>query len=186
MALLPPDSTGRHEPGKDAAARRQRARFARDVGDEHGQAWAHEPRRKRSKFTVGSAAVLLAFVLLGALLLVLDDGDNGLVKANCVTPAIDAGPARIKVGTDFAWQAAGPQAGPYVVTLDASTVTGPATGPVTLDTGRLLAGPTVLSGCRSAQTVTDGPGTAGSHEVNLFRRSATGWDRVAVALLDVS
>jgi hypothetical protein len=186
MALLPPDSTGRHDPGKEEAARRQRARFARDVGDEQGQAWAHEPRRKRSKFTIGSAVILLAFVVLGGLVVVLNKGANGLVAVNCDTPAIDAGPARIKAGTDFAWQAAGPQAGPYVVTLDAGTVTGPATGPVTLDSGRLLAGPTALSGCRSAQTVTDGPGTAGSHEVTLFRRSASGWDRVAVALLDVS
>jgi hypothetical protein len=185
MALLPPDSTGRHDPGKDAAARRQRARFARDVGDEQGQAWAHEPRRKRSKFTIGTTAFLLAFVLLGALPLLLHKGD-GLVPVNCDTPAVEVGPARVNAGTDFAWQAAGPQAGPYVVTLDASVVTGPATGPVRLDSGRLLAGPTELSGCRSAQTVADGPGTEGSHEVALFRRSASGWDRVAVVLLDVS
>lgn len=186
MALLPPDSTGRHDPGKDAAARRQRARFARDVGDEQGQAWAHEPRRKRSKLTIGTAAVFIAFVLLGAVPMLLNRGDTGLVKANCNAPAVEAGPARIKVGTDFAWQAAGPVVGPYVVTLDAATVTGPPAGPVTVDGGRVLAGPTTLSACRSAQTVAAGPGTKGSHEVTLFRRSATGWDRVAVAVLDVS
>ena len=186
MALLPPDSTGRHDPGKDAAARRQRARFARDVGDEQGQAWAHEPRRKRGKLTVGSAAVFVVFVVLGGLVVVLNGGGSGLVKPNCDTPALEAGPARIKVGTDFAWQAAGPVIGPYVVPLDASTVTGPATGPVTVDSGRVLSGPTGLSNCRSAQTVTGGPTTKGSHEVTLFRRSAAGWDRVAVALLDVS
>jgi hypothetical protein len=186
MALLPPDSTGRHDPGKDAAARRQRARFARDVGDEQGQAWAHEPRRKRSKLTIGTAVVFVAFVVLGALPMLLHKGDNGLVQPNCDVPAVDAGPARIKLGTDFAWQAAGPVIGPYVVTLDASTVTGPPTGPITVDAGRVLSGPTGLSGCRSAQTVTAGPGTKGSHEVALFRRSATGWDRVAVALLSVS
>jgi hypothetical protein len=186
MALLPPDSTGRHDPGKEAAARRQRARFARDVGDEQGQAWAHEPRRKRSKLTIGTAVVFVAFVVLGALPLLLHKGDSGLVQPNCDVPAVDAGPARIKLGTDFAWQAAGPVIGPYVVTLDASTVTGPPTGPITVDAGRVLSGPTGLSGCRSAQTVTAGPGTKGSHEVALFRRSATGWDRVAVALLSVS
>ncbi len=186
MALLPPDSTGRRDPGKDAAARRQRARFARDVGDEQGQAWAHEPRRRRSKLTVGTAAVFIAFVLVGAVPMLLHKGETGLVKANCDAPAVEAGPARIKVGTDFAWQAAGPVIGPYVVTLDAGTVTGPPTGPVTVDGGRVLAGPTSLTECRSAQTVTAGPGTKGSHEVTLFRRSATGWDRVAVALLDVS
>lgn len=186
MALLPPDSTGRRDPGKDAAARRQRARFARDVGDEQGQAWAHEPRRKRSKLTLGTAAVFIAFIVLGAVPMLLHEGGTGLVEASCDAPAVEAGPARIKVGTDFAWQAAGPVIGPYVVTLDAATVTGPPTGPVTVDGGRVLAGPTSLSGCRSAQTVTAGPATKGSHEVTLFRRSATGWDRVAVALLDVS
>lgn len=186
MALLPPDSTGRHDPGKDAAARRQRARFARDVGDEQGQAWAHEPRRRRSKLTIGTAAVFIAFVVLGALPMLLRDGGTGLVKVNCDVPGLEAGPSRIKVGTDFAWQAAGPVIGPYVVTLDAGTVTGPPTGPVTVDSGRVLSGPTGLTGCRSAQTVTDGPSTKGSHEVALFRRTATGWERVAVALLDVS
>ena len=186
MALLPPDSTGRHDPGKDAAARRQRARFARDVGAEQGQAWAHEPRRKRSKLTIGTAAVFIAFVVLGALPMLLHKGGNGLLQANCDTPAVEAGPARIKAGTDFAWQAAGPVIGPYVVTIDASTVTGGPSGPVTVDSGRVLSGPTGLTDCRSAQTVTTGPTTKGSHEVTLFRRSATGWDRVAFALLDVS
>jgi hypothetical protein len=186
MALLPPDSTGRRDPGKDAAARRQRARFARDVGDEHGQAWAHEPRRRRSKLTVGVAVVFVVFVVLGALPLLLHKGDGGLVQPNCDTPAVEAGPGRIKAGANFAWQAAGPVIGPYVVTLDASAVTGPPTGPVAVDGGRVLSGPTGLSGCRSAQTVTAGPTAKGSHEVALFRRSATGWNRVAVALLDVS
>ena len=43
MALLPPDSPRRRDRGKEEAARKQRARFARDVGDEHGLAWAHQP-----------------------------------------------------------------------------------------------------------------------------------------------
>jgi hypothetical protein len=186
MALLPPDSTGRHDPGKDEAARRQRARFARDVGDEQGQAWAHEPRRKRSKLTVGTAAVFIAFLVLGALPMLLHKGTSGLLQANCDTPAVETGPARVKAGTDFAWQVAGPVIGPYVVTLDASAVTGPLTGPVTVDAGRVLAGPTTLAGCRSAQTVTAGPSSKGSHQVALFRRSGTGWERVAIASLDVS
>jgi hypothetical protein len=185
MALLPPDSNRRHDPAKDAAARRQRARFARDVGDEQGQAFAYEPRRKRSKLTIGTAAVFIAFVLLGAVPLLQHRG-SGLLPANCDTPAVEVGTPRIKTGTDFAWQAAGPATGPYVVTLDGSTVTGPATGPVTVDTGRVLSGPTDLSGCRSAQAVTDGPATKGSHEVVLFRRSAAGWERAATASLDVS
>lgn len=186
MALLPPDSTGRHDPGKDEAARRQRARFARDVGDEQGQAWAHEPRRKRSKLTLGAAVLFAAFLLLGALPVLLRHGQSGLLQADCDTPAVETGPVRVKAGTDFAWQVAGPVIGPYVVTLDASTVAGPLTGPVTVDAGRVLAGPLTLSGCRSVQTVTAGPDAKGSHQVALFRRSGTGWERVAFALLDVS
>ena len=180
MPLPGPDP----EPG--VAAQRQRARLARDIGDEQGLAWAHEPRRRRSKFTLASALVLLAFVVLGALPLLFSDGDGQLLPAGCERPAIAVGPARVEAGTDFAWQVAGPEAGPYVVTIGAARVTGPATGPVTADTGRVLAGPTALAGCRSTQTVTAGPGAPGTAEVSLFRRAGTGWDRVAMTLLEVS
>jgi hypothetical protein len=186
MAILPPDSPRRRDRAKDEDARRQRARFARDVGDEHGQAWAHEPVRRRSRFTIGVAAVFIAFAVIGALPMILHRGDSQLVQPNCNTPALDAGPGRIKPGTNFAWQAAGPETGPYVVTLDAAGVTGSAAGPVKVDTGRVLFGPAGLPGCRSRQTVTAGPDTRGSHEVALFRHSGTGWDRVAIALLNVS
>src|SRR5918996_1067346 len=58
MVLLPPDSPRRRDRGREEAARKQRARFARDVGDEHGQAWAHQsPRPRRSKFTLFVAAM---------------------------------------------------------------------------------------------------------------------------------
>ena len=186
MALLPPDSTGRRNKDKDTAAGRQRARFARDLGDEQGLAFAYEPRRKRSKFTVGSAVVLLGFALLGAVPMLFNRGDGKLLPADCRTTAVEVGPTRIQAGTNFAWQAAGPAAGPYVVTLDAAAVTGGANGPVSVDTGRVLAGPTGLTGCRSAQTVTAGPAIRGGHEVALFRRTGTGWEQVAVALLSVS
>ena len=185
MVLLPPDSTGRRDREKDAAAARQRARFARDVGDEAGQAWAHQPRRRRSRFTVGSAAVLVAFAALGAVPMLLNHSDGRLLQPDCQRPAVEVGPSRVRAGTDFAWQAAGPETGPYVLTVDAATVSGPAGGPVTVDTGRVLAGPTALTGCRSAQTVVDGPTVAGGHEVALFRRAGIGWERVAVALLTV-
>lgn len=187
MALLPPDSNPRRrrDRGQDDAAVRQRIRMARDLGDEQGLAWAHEPRRKRSRFTVGSAVVLAAFAGLGAIPMLFHGGD-GLLPANCDRPAVEVSGGRVPVGRDFAWQAAGPEQGPYVLTIDAATVTGPATGPVAADAGRVLAGPTVLAGCRSAQTLADGVATTGTHEVALFRRTATGWDRVAVALLEVS
>jgi hypothetical protein len=187
MAILPPDSPRRRDRGREEAAQKQRARFARDVGDEHGQAWAHQsPRPRRSKFTIVVASIFVAFGVLGALPLVLHDGDSQLVRPNCETPAVGTGPARIKPGTNFAWQAAGPEQGPYVLALDAATVSGPVGGPVTPDTGRVLSAPITLTGCRSAQTLAAGPETKGAHEVALFRRAGTGWARVAVALLEVS
>src|SRR5262245_53085430 len=106
MALLPPDSPRRRDRGKEEAARKQRARFARDVGDEHGQAWAHQtPRARRSKFTVIVGAIFIAFVVLGALPLVLRSGDSQLIQPNCSTPGVATGPAKIRPGTNFAWQA---------------------------------------------------------------------------------
>src|SRR6185437_8934470 len=76
-------------------------------GDEHGLAWAHQtPRPKRSKFTLIVGAIFIAFVVLGALPLVLRSGDGQLVQPNCTTPAVATGPAKIKPGTNFAWQAA--------------------------------------------------------------------------------
>lgn len=188
MALLPPDGAPRRrrDPSADDAAARQRARLARDVGDEQGQAWAHEPRRRRSKFTVGSLVALLAFAGLGAVPLFLSGSDGQLLDAGCDRPAVEVGTERIAAGRDFGWQAAGPEQGPYVVALDAAAVTGPASGPVTADTGRVLAGPIALPGCRSAQTVAEGPTTEGTHEVVLFRRGAAGWERAAIAPLIVS
>ena len=170
---------------KGTAQQRERIRFARDVGDEAGLAWAHEPRRRRSRFTIGSAIALGVFLVLGALPMLLAGGDGQLVRADCARPAVGAGPARIDAGSNFAWQAAGPETGPYVVTLDATEVTGPAKGPVST-AGRVLAGPTALAGCRSAQTVVAGPTTAGIHEIALFRRIGPGWERVAVAVFEVS
>jgi hypothetical protein len=189
MALLPPDSTprrGRRDPAEEAAAARQRARFARDIGDEQGQAWAHEPRRRRGKFTIGTTAVLVLFGLGTVPLFFTGGGEGGLLDSNCDRPGIEVSAGKLTVGDKFSWQAAGPAAGPYVVTIDAATVTGPATGPVTPDAGRVLAGPTQLTGCRSTQTVTDGPDRTGVHEVALFRRAGSGWERAAVALLTVS
>ncbi|HVD27520.1 MAG TPA: hypothetical protein VNC79_03355, partial [Mycobacteriales bacterium] len=114
------------------------------------------------------------------------DGDSQLIRPNCTTPAVAAGPAKIKPGTNFAWQAAGPEQGPYVLVLDAATVTGPVGGPVTPDNGRVLSAPIALTGCRSAQTLAAGPDNSGTHEVALFRHTGTAWARVAVALLEVS
>jgi hypothetical protein len=187
MAFTPPDSPRRRDRGREEAARRQRARLARDLGDEHGQAWAHQmPRPKRSKFTLIVGAIFIAFVVLGALPLVLRSGDGQLVQPNCTTPAVATGPAKITPGTNFAWQAAGPQQGPYVLALDAASVTGPVGGPIRPDNGRVLSAPLTLTGCRSPQTLAAGPDNSGTHEVALFRHTGTTWTRVAVSLLEVS
>lgn len=186
MALLPPDNTGRRDRTKEENARKRRVQFARDVGDEQGLAWQHEPRRKRSKFTIGTTAVFAAFVILGALPLILHKGDGALLQPDCGAAAIESGPSRIQAGTNFAWQAAGPDSGQYVVVVGGESVSGPTTGPVTVSDGTLLAGPLTLTGCRSAQTVAKGPATKGDYEVALFHSSGGGWDRVAVTLLNVS
>ena len=80
------------------------------------------PRPKRSKFTLIVGAIFIAFAVLGALPLVLRSGDGQLVQPNCTTPAVATGPAKITPGTNFAWQAAGPQQGPYVLALDPDVV----------------------------------------------------------------
>ena len=188
MALLPPDSTPRRRrdrAAEDDAAARQRARLARDLGDEQGQAWAHEPRRRRSKLTLGAAVALIAFAGLGAVPVFLG-GSGDLLPASCDRPALEVGAERIPAGRAFAWQAAGPERGPYVLTLDAAAVSGPPGGPITPDRGRVLAGPTTLPGCRTAQTRAEGPTATGVHEVALFQFANGRWQRAAVALLTVS
>jgi hypothetical protein len=112
MAFTPPDSPG----GAIAAGRRppassvpaSRATSATSTG-RPGR--TRRPAPSRSKFTLIVGVVFIAFVVLGALPLVLRSGDGQLVQPNCTTPAVATGPAKIKPGTDFAWQAAGPRAG---------------------------------------------------------------------------
>ena len=72
-------------------------------------------------------------MVLGALPLILHDGDSQLIQPNCSTPAVDAGPARIRPGHQLRLAGRRPaEPGPYVVTLDAAAVTGPVGGPVTV------------------------------------------------------
>lgn len=185
MSILP-GSEGRRDPEQADAARRQRVRFARDIGDEQGVAWAHEPRRGPRKFTVATFVVLVVFLLLGAVPLLLHEGDGGLVQPNCDTVEVQVGPERVLGGESYAWQIAGPESGQYVVAIDAASVTVDAGGRAVPAGGSVLAGPTGLPGCRSRQTVTTAPPGTGGHEVTVFRRSGTGWERVAVALLRVN
>ena len=181
-----PSTEGRRDPERAAAARRQRERFARDIGDEVGRSWAHEPRRPRRKFTVGTGIVLVLFAGFGALPLILGDGGGGLIKADCDVPGVRLGPDDVTAGQSFSWQASGPQAGPYLITLDARAVTQDASGAVRPTGGRVLAGPTDLSGCRSAVALSTAPEASGVHEVTVFRRTAGRWERVAAAPLTVS
>jgi hypothetical protein len=184
MVLLP-SGEGRRDPERAEAARRQRVRFARDVGDEAGLAWAHEPRRRRSRFTVGTVAVLVLFAGVGALPMLFADGD-GLLSADCATPALVAAPDRVGRGTNFAWQIAGPERGSYVVTIDAGEVTGDGAGGARVAGGRILGGPMALPGCRSQQLLATAPEQTGTHEVTLFRRAGDRWERAAITLLRVS
>ena len=184
MVFLP--SEGRRDPERAAAARRQRERFARDIGDEVGRAWAHEPRRPRRKFTVGTGIILVLFAGFGAFPLIFGDGSGGLIKADCDVPGVRLGTDDVAPGGSFSWQAAGPEAGPYLVTIDARAVTEDASGAVRPTGGRVLAGPTDLSGCRSAAALSTAPEASGVHEVTVFRRTAGRWERAAAAPLTVS
>ena len=127
------------------------------------------------------------FVVLGALPLVLHNGDSQLIQPNCTTPAVAAGPAKIRPGTNFAWQAAGPQQGPYVLALDAAAVTGPVGGPVTPDNGRVLSAPITLDRLPLGADAREGPGQhrhpRGRAVPPHRHRAGPGWP---CALLEVS
>lgn len=184
MSILP-GSEGRRDPERADALRRQRVRFARDIGDEHGQAWAHEPRRGPGRFTVGTFVVLVLFAAAGAIPLLLNRGDGGLVRPNCDEVVLGVGPGTVATGASFGWQVAGPESGQYVVALDADTVSVDASGRAVAAAGTVLGGPTALPGCRSMQTVSTAPTTPGEHSVTVFRRTDDGWRRVTVASLNV-
>jgi hypothetical protein len=184
MVLLPPGE-GRRDPERDEAARRQRVRFARDIGDERSLGWAHEPRRQRGRFTRGTFVVLVLFAVLGAVPLFLTRGD-GLLPADCTKPALSASPDQVGPGGDFAWQIAGPAEGSYFVTIDVPEVIAEAGGGARVAGGRILGGPITLPGCRSSQQLAPAPDVPGTHEVTLFRLSGTRWKPQAVSLLKVS
>jgi hypothetical protein len=184
MSILP-GSEGRRDPERAEASRRQRVRFARDIGDEHAQAWAHEPRRKPHKFTIGTGVVLIAFAGFGLIPVLTNRGAGGLIRTSCDRVAVDVGPRQVSPGASYAWQFTGPAADQYVVTIDADTVTVDASGRATAPSGTVLFGPASVPGCRSAQTVTNAPAGTGQHTVAVFRRTGTEWQRVAVQLLTV-
>ncbi|HZB49200.1 MAG TPA: hypothetical protein VE547_08915 [Mycobacteriales bacterium] len=185
MVLLP-GGEGRRDPERAEAARRQRVRFARDIGDERALGWAHEPPRPRGRFTRATFVALALFAGLGAVPLLTSGGSDGLLPADCGTPALSTSPAQVGPGGSFAYQFAGPAEGRYVVTLDTPEVLDDGTGGARVAGGRLLGQPVSLPGCRSAHLLADAPGVTGTHEVSLFRRSGTRWERVAVSLLRVS
>ena len=122
MSILP-GSEGRRDPERAEASRRQRVRFARDIGDEFGQAWAHEPRRRPSKFTMGTGILLVAFATLGAIPLLLNRGESGMVRATCEKVVLDVEPGMVAPGSSYAWQFAGPASDQYVLAIDADSVT---------------------------------------------------------------
>ena len=176
---------GRRDPELARAAQRRREAFARDIGDERGRAFAYQPPGRRRRPWSGIIGIgLLVFAGLGAIPL-LRGSDGGLVPRQCERPAVGTAGETVPPGGRTAWQVAGPDS-EYVVALDGGRVTVDAAGAVDVTSGRLLAGPFRLSGCRSAQTLFDAPGESGSHEVTLFRRTGgSGYARVASAELTV-
>ena len=73
-----------------------------------------------------------------------------------------------------------------MVTTAAPAVTGAGAGGASGAGGRILAGPMALPGCRSPHRLADAPRQTGTHEVTLFRRTGSRWERSAVTLLKVS
>ena len=161
---------GKQDPELAKAAQRRREAFARDIGDEYGRAFAHEPPPKRRRWSSIIGLVLVLFAGFG-LIPLLRGSDGGLVRASCDQPAVAASAGTVPPGGKAAWQAAGPDTGEYVVTLDGGKVTTDPSGAVRTDAGRILAGPFRISGCRSTQTVFDAPTDRGTHEITLYRRA---------------
>jgi hypothetical protein len=179
---------GRRDPELAAAARRRREAFARDIGDEQGLAASREEpvtRRRRRRWTPLIFIVLVLFSTVGAIPLLRAGNVGGIVRPQCDHPVVRVSAGEVRPGHQAAWQAAGPAQGPYVITLDAAKVTVTAGEAVTVPSGRLLAGPLSLSGCRSRQTLFDAPTEPGEHLVTLFRRTASGYQGVARTVLRV-
>jgi hypothetical protein len=175
---------GRQDPELKRAAQRRREAFARDIGDEYGRAFAHEPPRGRRRWTslVGLGVVLFAGF---GLIPLLRGSAGGLVAQQCDRPAVGTSAGVVAPGGRAAWQVAGPDAGEYVVAVDSGGVAVDGSGTVTAKSGRLLSGPFRLDGCRSAQTLFDAPTDRGTHEITLFRRTTGSFAAVADAALKV-
>jgi hypothetical protein len=169
---------GKNDPELAKAVVRRREAFARDIGDEQGRAFAHEEPRRRSRWTSLLGLGLVLFAGIG-LIPLLRGGDGGLLSRQCDRPAVGASAGLVAPGSRAAWQAAGPDSGEYVVTLDGDGVRVDAAGGVVAPSGRVLAAPFRLTDCRSAQTLFDAPTQRGSHEVTLFRRTGTTYQPVA-------
>jgi hypothetical protein len=176
---------GKQDPELAKAAQRRRESFARDIGDERGRAFAHELPQRRRRWSGIVGLVLLLFAGFGAVPL-LRGSEGGLVSRQCDQPAIGVSAGLVSAGDRAAWQAAGPDSGEYVVTLDSGGVAVNRAGVVTATSGRVLAGPFRLGGCRSAQTLFDAPAGHGTHQITLFRRTAANYVAVASDGLKVS
>jgi hypothetical protein len=129
---------------------------------------------------------LVVFAGLGALPMLLHEGDGGLLQPDCGRVGIEIGPQRLQAGESYGWQIAGPESADYVVAVDAETVTVTPGGVATAAGGAVLAGPIGLPGCRSGQRVETAPAGTGTHQIAVFRRTPTGWERAAIAELRVS
>ena len=126
-------------------------------------------------------------MVLGALPLVLRNGDSQLVQPNCTTPAVADRPGEDQGRDQLRLAGRRPAAGPYVLALDAATVTGPVGGPVTPDNGRVLSAPHHADRLPLRPDAREGPRQqAAPTKSRCSGTPAPRWARVAVSLLEVS
>jgi hypothetical protein len=164
---------GKQDPELAKAAQRRRAAFAKDIGDEYGRAFAHEPPPRKRRWTGIVGLVLVLFAGFG-LIPLLRGSDGGLVRVSCDQPAVGVSAGTVLPGDKAAWQVAGPDSGEYVITIDGGgKITAPPSGGVRTDVGLVLAGPFRITGCRSTQTVFTAPTNRGTHEITLYRRASS-------------
>jgi hypothetical protein len=183
----PPEGRRRTDPERGAAAQRQRAAFAADIGDEHARAWAHDPPRRTrrpGKLSWVILAALALFATLGAIPL-LRAGEGGLLKPDCTRAAVVVDPDKVAPGQRMGLQAAGPERDGYVLALDTDTLGLSGASVVTQPGGSVLKAEFRMNGCHVPQSVFQAPARPGSHLVTLFRREGGSFTAVAGAPFDV-
>jgi hypothetical protein len=167
---------GHADPELAEANRRQRLRFARDLGDEETLARDGEPRVQRTRHWLWfglAAAALVVLPLVGR-----GSGTDVQLTASCTTPALAAAPSSVQAGAPLGYRVTGPQDARYVVTLDGRAVTGEGS----IDVQTTPAGPAItLAGCLSPTLLTAAPAGDGPHTLVLLSVAGDGSVRQVAA-----